>query len=184
MHAEIAASGMKWAKKLEGFYFPLNILRRYEPGQLFASIGVDWDFNVTGQGTEGVIQRYILREQGIVLAGPPLDDLIEPVTADQIRLATYQLLIEWWVPMLTDPTHISSSEYQAYAILTMCRMLYTLKRGEIISKPSAARWAMENHPRWTDLIQLALAWQQGMEMDCLGEVLELIRYTYDHSKMG
>ena len=32
-------------------------------------------------------------------------------------------------------------KYQAYAILTMCRVLYTFKRGEIASKQQAASWA-------------------------------------------
>jgi predicted nucleotidyltransferase len=32
-------------------------------------------------------------------------------------------------------------KYQAYAILTMCRVLYTFKRGEIVSKQQAASWA-------------------------------------------
>ena len=179
MHAEIAACGMAWADKLEGFYFSLPVLRRYDPDQLFPSIGVDWDFRMGGQGSEGIIQRYNLREQGIVLAGPPLDDLIDPVTSDQIRQATYELLIEWWVPMLENPTHLASSEYQAYAVLTMCRMLYTLNTGKIVSKPSAARWTLENHPRWSALIQHALTWQHGMEMDCMVEVQDLIRYTFD-----
>jgi hypothetical protein len=35
------------------------------------------------------------------------------------------------------------SEYQAYAILTMCRALYTLQHGTVVSKSVAARWAQE-----------------------------------------
>ena len=185
MHAEIAASGLAWADKLEGFYFSLSILRRFDPAQIYPSIGVDWDFRMGGQGTEGIIQRFNLREQGIVLAGPPLQDLIDPVTPEQIRQATYDLLLEWWVPMLANPVKLHSSEYQAYAVLTMCRMLYTLKTAKIVSKPAAARWTIDNHgQRWADLIQRALAWQHGMEMDALDEVLELIRYTYESSQPG
>ena len=185
MHTGIANSGLAWAKKLEGFYFSLSILRRFEPGQNYPSIGADWDFRMGGQGTEGVIQRFNLREQGIVLAGPPLKDLIDPVTPEQIRQATYDLLIEWWVPMLTDATRLASSEYQAYAVLTMCRMLYTLRTSEIVSKPAAARWAMDHlEPRWTNLIQTALAWQFGTQMDELAAVQELIRYTFETSQSG
>jgi len=85
MHADIAASGLEWARELEGFYIPRDYLRRYNPAQRFPSIGVDWDFNVGGQDSAGVIMRHILREQGIVLAGPPLRERIDPVTAAQIR---------------------------------------------------------------------------------------------------
>jgi len=43
--------------------------------------------------------------------------------------------------MLHDPTRLHTGEYRAYAILTRCRMLYTLEHGAIVSKPTAARWA-------------------------------------------
>lgn len=183
MHAEIAASGLEWAHELEGFYIPRGDLRRYDPAQRFPSIGVDWDFNVGGQDSAGVIMRYILREQGIVLAGPPLRELIDPVTAAEIRQAATQILIDWWVPKLTDPAQLIRSDYQAYAVLTMCRMLYTLATGAVASKPAAARWALENHDlRWTPLIHRALDWQHGMEMDRLAEILDFIRYTYEFSQ--
>ena len=35
----------------------------------------------------------------------------------------------------------ASQGYQAYAILSMCRVLYTLEFGTVVSKPAAARWA-------------------------------------------
>ena len=183
MHAEIAACGLEWAHELEGFYIPQDTLRRYDPAQRFPSIGVDWDFSVGGQDSAGVIMRHILREQGIVLAGPPLRELIDPVTAAQIRQAAIQILIDWWVPRLTDPAQLLRSDYQAYAVLTMCRMLYTLATGAIVSKPAAARWTLENHdPRWRTLIHRALDWQHGMEMDSLAEILDFIRYTYECSQ--
>lgn len=47
--------------------------------------------------------------------------------------------------------------YQAFAILTMCRALYTLDIGEQATKPQAARWAGEALGKpWRDHIGWAL----------------------------
>jgi hypothetical protein len=125
-----------------------------------------------------VIQRHIIREHGAALAGPPPATLIDPVSADDLRWATAQLLQEWWVPVLADPSRLPNCEYQAYAVLTMCRALYTLKNGAVATKPQAARWALAHlDPQWGDLIRTALAWRHGVDLDRLDEVLAFIRDT-------
>src|SRR5206468_6240914 len=49
--------------------------------------------------------------------------------------------------------------YRSYAVLTMCRMRYTLQYGVVVSKPMAARWAQAApDSRWTALIEAALGW--------------------------
>jgi hypothetical protein len=48
---------------------------------------------------------------------------------------------------------------QAYAILTMCRGLRTIRTGEHVSKREAARWASEQLPDHADLIRDALEWR-------------------------
>jgi hypothetical protein len=119
-----------------------------------------------------------LREHGIVLAGPNPRELIDPVAPDDLRHAMRALLHEWWAPMLDDTARLRNPEYQAYAVLTMCRALYTLETGAIASKPVAARWAQVwlGSPQ-AMLIERALAWRAGMPLDVLDEVLDLIKYT-------
>ena len=47
-----------------------------------------------------------------------------------------------------------------FAILTMCRALYTLACGEVVSKPQAAAWAREAlGTPWVQLIDRALLWR-------------------------
>ncbi|HEY6540678.1 MAG TPA: aminoglycoside adenylyltransferase domain-containing protein, partial [Ktedonobacteraceae bacterium] len=50
---------------------------------------------------------------------------------------------------------------QAYAILTMCRALYTSRNGEQVSKKQAALWAQEQLPEWSQLIGNALVWREA-----------------------
>jgi len=86
---------------------------------------------------------------------------------------------EWWAPMLADPAHIRRSVfgYRCYAVLTMCRMLYTFEHGAIVSKTSAAQWVQASHdPRWRPVIDDALAFSAGRAPD-LETTLAFIRYT-------
>jgi len=55
----------------------------------------------------------------------------------------------WWVsPMLYDPKEILRRGYpSSYIVLTLCRILYTLQFGDVVSKPKAARWVKRNSER-------------------------------------
>lgn len=184
MHARLATSDMKWATVLEGSYIPAQALRRYDTAHCHhPALRVDGSFDIDGHGSEWVIQRYIIRAKGIVVAGPPPQTLIDPITPEQLRGAAAGILFEWWAPQLTDHSRVRNSEYQAYAVLTMCRALYTLHFATVVSKPVAAHWAQQvEGGRWSTLIARALAWGHGDEMDCLPETLELMRYTIETAR--
>ncbi len=48
--------------------------------------------------------------------------------------------------------------YRAYAVLTLCRILYTRAKGQVVSKPRAAGWALRSLPEaWHELVRRALA---------------------------
>jgi hypothetical protein len=139
---------------------------------------LDGSFAVDAHGSDWVIQRQILRQQGIALAGPPLQDLIDLIQPEDLRLAARATLNEWWAPMLDEPSRLHSREYQAYAALTFCRILYTLQTGAIATKSIAARWAQaELGEPWIRLIDQALAWPDEPQPDRLTETLALIRLT-------
>ncbi len=136
-------SGLKWAAKLEGAYVPRHTLRRYDPDSAPCPTINEGRFYLDQQGSDWIIQRYILREYGAEVCGPSLKSSIDPVTPDDLRHAVAGVLREWWQPMLDNPGLIRNREYEAYATLTMCRALYALEYGDIVSKPAAARWARE-----------------------------------------
>ena len=139
-------------------------------------------FYLDKQGSDGIIQRYILREYGAVVCGPSLKSSIDPVAPDDLRRAVAGVLREWWRPMRDDPHFIRNREYEAYATLSMCRALYALEHGDIVSKPVAARWAQQTlDERWGALIDRAMAWPQEPQPDGWSETLEFIRYTVERA---
>jgi hypothetical protein len=178
LHARLAATGNKWAAKLEGSYVPRRALRRFDPGAAPCPYINEGRFRVERHGSDWIIQRHTLRERGVVLAGPAPRTLIDPVQPDDLRWAVRAVLREWWSPMLRDPARLRGREYQAYATLTMCRALYTLQYGATVSKAAAARWAQEAlDESWAALIERALAWPRAPQADSLDETLDFMRYA-------
>jgi hypothetical protein len=181
MHERIATGASKWAKELEGSYIPQRALRhdRRPAAHPYSDRGSALAM-VYQESGYWAIHRHMLREHGVVLAGPPPRALIEPVRPSDLREAVLGILHEWWMPMLVDAPLLQNSFYRCYAILTMSRMLYTLRHGAIVSKPVAAGWAEEMlDRRWTLLIRDALAWSRAVPPD-LNETLAYIRYTCEY----
>ena len=183
MHREIASSGLPYAKKLEVSYIPRAALRRYDPqNALHPSIGVDWEFGIGHHGSTWIVERHIMREHGLVVWGLPPEQLIDPVPKAELQAAVCAVLKDFWQRQLTESASASAwlqpRDYQAFAVLTMCRALYTLSQGDVVSKPQAAAWAMEAlDPGWRPLIERALLWRHQHERDDLGETLAFIRFA-------
>ena len=177
MHARLWAGGSKWALKLEGTYITQAALRRYNPEDgPFPCIN-EGKFYLARHQSDWVLQRQILRESGVIVAGPEIGPLIDPVSPDEIRVAVREYLREWWLPILQNPERLRSRAYQAYTILSMCRAVYTLQYGFVASKTDSAQWAQKTlGRRWKALIGHALAWPKGEQANEMGETVEFIRF--------
>lgn len=179
LHSQMRETGAYWASHIEGDYIPLAALRRYDPAQTcYPHLSTSGHFAVEQHDSGVIIQHHVLREKGVVVAGPPIQPLVGPITPDELRRATSDILHSWWEPKLINPVILADDEYQVYAVLTMCRTLYTFQFGEIVSKSAAARWAADVvDGRFIPLIKQANAWQNGMPFDKLAETVAFIRYT-------
>ena len=177
MHTRLWATGTKWAMRLDGSYVPQQVLRHWTSDSTSCPFVEEDSFQVTTQGT-AVIQRHIIRQYGVVVTGPSLHALIDPVDADELRGALRDMLEKWWRPLLDDPAWVKQTQKQPFAILTMCRAIYTLVHGVVGSKPVAARWAQQaiGEP-WTGLIEWALTSPHDTNSNYLALTLSLIQYT-------
>jgi predicted nucleotidyltransferase len=179
MHARLRAGPSAWAQKLEGAYLPQDDLRRHDPEHApLPWLGVDGHFAWERLGSDWIIQRWILREKGLSVFGPPLKEMIDPVSGDELRGAVRSSLLEWWSPPFPSAERFQNAGYRAYAVLTMCRSLYVLEHGRVASKPEAAGWAMETLGKpWRSLAAEAAQWRPGMEFQRVDETFALIRQT-------
>ena len=197
MHACIAKMDSWCATQLEGSYIPRQALLRYDPQRaLYLHIDRGREERLKKMQIEDqirsrawwggwVILRSNLCDRGITLAGPIPHTLINPVPVEELRQATLAILHGWAEPILTDFACINSRGYQCYIVLTLCRMLYTLQYGTIVSKPFAAQWAQAalKEP-WASLIDKAWAGRQDPQSEMLPEdvaaTLDFIRFTLKH----
>ena len=179
-HGCINDSGLEWAEKLEGSYLSKKTLRRYSPEEAPHPHVFENKFLVIRDNREWVINRHILREKGVVVAGPPIKPMITPVSPDKLRETVVLRLREAWTPRLNEPEWLIPPGHQPYLVVTCCRALYTMKFGTIASKPASVRWALTALDKeWKDLIETAMAWHYGEPRGDIEKSMELIRYTME-----
>jgi hypothetical protein len=178
MHRRIRDSGRPFAAELEGSYIHLSALRRHNPADaVFPNLerGPDEILKLKEHHSDWVIHRYTIREHGITLFGPPPATLIDPVSPDDVRAATVGVLRSWWgtpdaVAYIRDAP---LSGLAVYIAPTMCRALYALEHGGVISKPAACRWALTTlDARWHPLIERSQKWalDEAMKEDMIAFV--------------
>jgi Aminoglycoside adenylyltransferase, C-terminal domain len=182
MHTSLWATGIKWARRLDGSYVSQQLFRHWTADHEACPFVEGDTFTVTTQGS-AVIQRHIIYQYGVAVAGPSPRRLLDPVDLDELRRALQDMLEIGWRPLLDDPAWVRQSQMQPFAILTICRTLYTLEHGVVASKPVAARWCQQAiGQQWTELIEWALDWPHDTESSHLAATLSLIQYALDHHK--
>lgn len=189
LHATINSIDSPWAIQVEASYIPRQALRRFDRANKLhphMDRGSHETLHMMSHETDWIVQRHILRERGIVVVGPDLETLIDPVPPDELRRAVAQVL-PLWAEVLAEPSSVNSRGYQSFFVLSLCRMLYTLRTGRILSKPAAVKWALENlEAKWKPLIERAWIGRQnpGLEVqpEDLQGTLEMMQYTIQQTK--
>lgn len=146
-----------WAAHLEGSFFPKDLLRDYRTaGQSIWYVDHGSRALMRSAHDNSAVVRWILREKGVALAGPPAVDLIEPIPVPALREEMYQVFRDWGMEILADPDRIGSRFYQTFVVLSYCRFLHNLHEGIVASKRAGAKWAKARlDPAWHDLIDRA-----------------------------
>jgi hypothetical protein len=189
MHDRISRMDSPWAIQLEGSYISRAALIRYNPECAFhpnIERGPGERLKMTRHGEDWIIHRHILRERGIHLAGPAPNTLIDPVAPDDLRRASRDSLRNWFALLPADSPKIRDGGYQSYIVLTLCRILYTLEAGTVVSKADAAKWSKHSlGGQWAKLIERA--WkarhnppQKASEED-VQETQEFIRFVLEQT---
>ncbi len=156
LHQRLFALESPWAQHLEGSYAPREQLRRFDRSR------APWWY-VDNGATELVLDnhcntavvRWSLRERGVVLAGPPPTELVDPVAPAELREDILWAMDEWkdWL----DAHGPWSRRLQTLVVLSYCRMLQSLETGTVTSKREAGEWAAGAlDPAWNGLVRTAL----------------------------
>jgi predicted nucleotidyltransferase len=117
---------------------------------------------------------------GVTLAGPRPATLLPSITRDMVDRALRREL-EYLRSEISDPASPwrRLRFYRAYAVLTLCRILYTARSRSVISKPRAAGWALRTlPPRWHGLLRAAIASDRGRTASiALADIARLVAFA-------
>jgi hypothetical protein len=177
MHKQLYSSKHRYAKKLEVSYIPQQDLFNFDPNDKRPYFN-EGCFYLGQYGSNYLIELRLLREKGITIVGPDIKNLIKAISTQDLILAIQKNLHEYWEVALDDFSKFKRSDYQVFAILTMCRTLYSLETGDITSKAEAARWAMQRvDTQWIDIIKQALAWEPDKSIQPSEEAQRFVKYV-------
>ena len=187
LHGEIPTRDGYWEHNLEGSYAPkadLETLEALGRAWLFVNRGhrdADWDAHCNVEDV-----RWVLRERGLPLDGPPAAEFTAEVPADLLRERARSLLVSF-IPDLREWANFDVAWTQRYAVQTVCRLLYTVRTGEVTTKLNALDWALgELPPAWRGLLEQAcedrlLPWDDPPRPEGMDAALALARYAAEHA---
>lgn len=177
-------SGIPLAMRMDGLRTTESAIRRYQPGRVPLQNGpMVYSNELDAWGSQSVIDRYIVRNYGITLTGPSPTSLIDPISPDDLRQAVKATVNESWASYLDENSiWFCDPSFPFTVVVRLCRVLYTLERGETASKPASVRWAQEAlEPRWQRLIRQIMQENWGnAEVD---EVINLLRHVVERCQM-
>ena len=166
-----------WNGRIEIVYVSIATLQTFKshPSKIAViSPGEPFHFKETDPGW--LMNWYIVQEQGRTLFGPAPTTLIDPISQPEF-IQTVKQHAAGWGEWIYDSRARPS---QAYAILTMCRALYTCKHGVQVSKRKAAEWAVQELPEWSAVINNALLWRsmwRDDNVDATATFSETLRFV-------
>ena len=121
------------------------------------------DFHRTGSDGNPIIWMDVMKN-GIVLYGPRADSFVPPI-GHQILWSALKREVHYLREEFCekpDSPWRDVRSYRSYAVLTLCRILYSSRHGTIVSKPGAGAWAIKRLPKgWEKMIRQALEIDEG-----------------------
>ena len=192
MYKRIYELEIAWAQHLEGSYFPLKILQNQPPyGQKLWYLDNGKNFLIESEHCNTVVVRWIVREKGIIMVGPNPKTIISLIPINTLRKEIYSTICDWGEEILANQKQFENRFYQSFIVLSYCRMLHDLKKGEISSKRYASEWAKRNLDRsWIDLIDRTWAARPKPEIsirepadpDDFARTIQFIKYIIKESE--
>ena len=168
LHNKISTFDNPYARRIEIAYIDRHNLRKYQPGQKHPTLGQGEELSWKVHGSNWMLERWMLREHGQTLIGPDLKTLLDPVPPWDIKLAVVSRVVDWadWAHDEDDSDWKLPLSHKAYAIETMCRILYTANHGIIANKADSVDWALASIPKpWRELVNRSQKWRMDTHVD-------------------
>jgi Domain of unknown function (DUF4111)/Nucleotidyltransferase domain len=146
-----------WAQHLEGSYFPAIVLRGPDPRHTPIAYLDNGSRTLEDSDHDNtLVVRWVTREHGIALFGPPARALIDVVTSAALKDEIFATLHRWGAALLADPGGLDNGWRQPHVVMGIVRMLHSLTTGAVHSKQAGVAWGLATlDARWSALLQRA-----------------------------
>lgn len=181
VHAAISAASPEWDNHVEVDYISIDavasVLAQDGSEHPMVRISPGEPIHLLQAHLHYVLNWRAAREHNHPILGRPPREVLPPIPDDLVRKVVIEHARQWpaWFEGASDP------EFQAYAVLTMCRALAFLSTGRQRSKHAAAVWGQEFMPEWGGLIRWADdCWSRNdcvTTPDRLSDVTEFVQTT-------
>jgi predicted nucleotidyltransferase len=162
LHQQVVARYPDWDDRLELAYITSAALRSFR--QHSSTIGIispGENFHLLSAGEDWLISWYALRKDGLALAGPPIQSLIEEIPAADYLRAVSEHIRHYRGSVMKS----HNKQALSYIVLTVARGAFTLRHQRATSKIKAAHWAIGRYPQWAALLESALRWRANPDCD-------------------
>lgn len=194
MHLRLHRADTKWATCLEGYYIVQSELHHYDANaawHLYLDNGSKDLQVVTDNEKDWVFERFVLQKYALILDGPDPKSLFDAIPVQVLQKNVFTELQRWSNEVLDNPASLNNRWFQSFMVLSLCRMLYTLQFGAIVSKAVAKEWAKESlDPKWIKLIERAwderpnppMKARMQAEQEDVEATPDFIRYVLEYGK--
>jgi predicted nucleotidyltransferase len=192
MHERVYNLDTRWAQHLEGSYFPKEVLRHpSQRGEKLWYLDNGSHSLIKADHCNTIVVRWVVRENGITLAGPPSETLVDPIPVEMLRMEIMETITGWGQEIIDHPKRFNNRFYQTYIVLNFCRMLHDLHTGFPGSKLAGAGWAKTNlDSSWNGLIDRtwsgrpnpAISVRQPADPKDFESTLKFVQYVINKSK--
>jgi predicted nucleotidyltransferase len=118
---------------------------------------------------------------GVVLYGPRPETFVPEITPEILfeALAREVNYLREEISCKPESEWRDVASYRVYAVLTLCRILFSFRKGTIVSKQRAAGWALKHLPEeWREIILQALETNDAGRTDInLSRLRQFINYA-------
>ena len=161
--------GLPAAGRLDVSFVPLRLVGGYGKDSL--PYYRDGHFCRSGGGDVNPVMWRTLRGRGVAVCGPPAAEIVPPVSDEDLAENMRRNLDFLRLQM---PLYVTTGTGETvFGVLSLCRVLYTLRTGEQVGKVEAGRWALHRlHSRWQPLIQRAITRYETNDLSSGDALLE------------
>ncbi len=153
VHREFVRRHAAWENRLEIVYIGSADLRGFRASEAdLAVISPGEPFHLSGPVSDWLQNWYLVRETGVTLAGRTAADVVPPISHAEY-LGAVASYARW---LATQDLDTLSPGSLAYAVLSECRAICTIRTGQPCSKQEGAAWLRAHAPQHTWLLDRAL----------------------------